>query len=193
MASAHVASWNQSGGILIPGSAAGTASAAARRSRPRARLTRSLALPGPLTLARPLRRPLGLPASPPGLRRGRLRLRPPAAGPLVLPGARARGLPGRGHQPWPSIVLIVGEVQTLDGWLFVVLQIVAVIMLAAPSAPLAIALDGSWSAAATWAQVWPERICGLYWAPCTKYLPPKSMNGMAPASAEARTAGCRTW
>ena len=62
------------------------------------------------------------------------------------------------------------------------LQIVAVIMLAAPSAPFAIALDGSWSAAATWAQVWPDSTWGLYWAPCTKYLPPKSMNGMAPCS-----------
>ena len=80
------------------------------------------------------------------------------------------------------MVLIVGVVQTLDGWLFVTLQIVAVIMLAAPSAPLATGLDGSLSAAATWAQVWPDRSCGSYWAPCTKYLPPKSMNGMAPCS-----------
>ena len=47
------------------------------------------------------------------------------------------------------MVLIVGDVQTLDGWLFVVLQIVAVIMLAAPTAPLATALFGSLSAAAT--------------------------------------------
>src|ERR1700685_3933594 len=87
------------------------------------------------------------------------------------------------------MVLMVGVVQTFDGWLFVTLQIVAVIMLAAPSAPLAIALDGSLSAAATWAQVWPASTCGLYWAPCTKYLPPKSMNGMAPSSLEETYGG----
>src|ERR1700722_1463323 len=80
------------------------------------------------------------------------------------------------------MALMVGVVQTFEGWLFVVLQMVAVNMLAAPSAPFAIALDGSLSAAATWAQVWPDSTWGLYWAPCTKYLPPKSMNGMAPAS-----------
>ena len=110
MASAQVTSWNQTGGTLIPGSAAGAACAAGGPAAGPA-----LRLPRPLSLARPLRRPLGLPAGPPGLRRGRLGFRPPAAGPLVLPGARARRLPGRGHQPWPSIVLITGEVQTLDG------------------------------------------------------------------------------
>ncbi len=134
MASAQVASWNHSGGILIPASA-GAAAAAARR----------LALPLPLGLGQALR----LASGPPGLRGGGLGFRPPAAGALVLLGARPRGLPGGGHQIWPWMDLIVGEVQTLDGWLLVILQIVAVIMLAAPSAPLATALDGSLSAAAS--------------------------------------------
>ena len=77
---------------------------------------------------------------------------------------------------------MVGELHTLDGWLLVTLQIVAVRMLAAPSAPCAIALDLSLSAAATSAQVLPCSTCGLYCAPWIRYLPPRSMNGMAPSS-----------
>ena len=130
-----MASWNHSGGILIPASAGAAAAAAAAALR-----SRSAAGPGSA---------LRLASGPPGLRGGGLGFRPPAAGALVLLGARPRGLPGGGHQIWPWMVLIVGEVQTLDGWLFVILQIVAVIMLAAPSAPLATALDGSLSAAAS--------------------------------------------
>ena len=133
MASTQVVTWYHRGGILIPDSAGGAGAAALRSPR------------GPLRLGGPL----ALASGPAGLRRGQLRLRPPAAGPLVLLGSRPRGRPGGGHQSWPCSVLITGDVQTFDGWLFVVLQIAAVIMLAAPSAPLAIALDGSFSAAAT--------------------------------------------
>ena len=90
MASAQVTSWNQSGAILMPGSAGGAA-AAAFRSRARCAWVGRWACFAWACLAW-----AWLPAGGPG--RGGLRLRPPAAGPLVLLGPRACGLPGRGHQ-----------------------------------------------------------------------------------------------
>ena len=88
MASAHVTSWNHSGAILMPGSAGGAAVAVAFRSRARCAWVSRWACPFWPGLAWPGR----------GRGQSRLRLRPPAAGPLVLLGPRARGLPGRGHQ-----------------------------------------------------------------------------------------------
>ncbi len=82
MASAHVTSWNQSGAILMPGSAGGAAGAAFRSRARCAWVGRWACLAGACLAPGP----------------GRLRFGAPAAGPLVLLGPRACGLPGRGHQ-----------------------------------------------------------------------------------------------
>ena len=74
-------------------------------------------------------------------------------------GTAALILPG--HQIAPLAAVTPADVQTFAGLAFVVLQMAAVIRLAAPSTPLAIGLEGFLSAAATWLQVAPASTCGL--------------------------------
>ena len=75
---------------------------------------------------------------------------------------------------------MVGVVQTFEGWLLVVLQIVAVIMLAAPTAPLEMALC---TAVAIWVGfVWSSMTSGTSLCPFT---PPlafcRAMRALKPA------------
>ena len=72
-----------------------------------------------------------------------------------------RGLPEPG-QLFPLAALTPAEVQTFPGWPWVSWHSWAVIMLAAPSTSLAMAVDGFRMAAATWLQVRPLSALGWY-------------------------------
>src|SRR5262249_47419703 len=105
---------------------------------------------------------------PAGGGRRRLRVGPAAPGALVprLPGPRPAGRPrgarlfARSHPAYPSRFWIGGG-DAGAGWLLVSLQIVAVITLAAPTAPWLTGDDGSDSAAATSLHVLPCSTAGL--------------------------------